>query len=59
MDIMVQLRNMNEKKSELLYGFNDFNVICTDGSDEQKVKEFIEYQRKNTMEMRAITNFIY
>lgn len=59
MDIMVQLRNMNEKKSELLYGFNDFNVICTDGSDEQKVKEFIEYQHKNTKEMRAITNFIY
>lgn len=58
LEIMVQLRNMNERKTELLYGFNDFNVICTDGSDEQKVNEFIEYQRKNTREKTAITNFI-
>lgn len=29
LEIMAQLRNMNNKQTELLYGFNDFNVICT------------------------------
>lgn len=39
-DIRDQLRNMNNKRLDLLYGQNEFNIIRTDGSDQEKFSQF-------------------
>ena len=41
-DICDQLRNMNNKRLDLLYGRNLFRILRTDGSDEAGIREFID-----------------
>lgn len=40
-DIRDQLRIMNNKRLDLLYGQNEFQIIRTDGTDKEKVSRFI------------------
>lgn len=42
-DIRDQLRNMNNKRLDLLYGQNEFNIIRTDGTDKEKFSQFCRY----------------
>lgn len=42
-DIRDQLRNMNNKRLDLLYGQNVFDIIRTDGTDEEKFSNFCRY----------------
>lgn len=39
-DIRDQLRNMNNKRLDLLYGQNVFDIIRTDGNDSDKISHF-------------------
>lgn len=39
-DIRDQLRNMNNKRLDLLYGQNVFDIIRTDGTDDDKISHF-------------------
>lgn len=39
-DIRDQLRNMNNKRLDLLYGQNAFDIIRTDGKDDDKLSHF-------------------
>ena len=57
LDIMKQLRNMNHKQTELLYGLNDFNIICTDGTNERKINEFLDYQEKYSCNNLCHSNY--
>lgn len=43
MDILDQLRAMNNKRLDHLYGKNYFHIICTDGSEEMRVGEFLNH----------------
>lgn len=42
-DILDQLRNMNERRLDLLFANNVFNIIRTDGTNENKVAEFMKH----------------
>ncbi len=39
--ILKQLRNMNDKRTDLLYNQNELNVFMTDGSDTEKINAFL------------------
>lgn len=41
-DICDQLRKMNNKRLDLLYGMNVFHIFRTDGSDDAGIREFID-----------------
>ena len=43
MDILDQLRVMNNKGLDLLYGRNFFHIIKTDGNDGPKVHDFLQH----------------
>ncbi|MBR3883930.1 MAG: hypothetical protein IKJ31_04145 [Bacteroidaceae bacterium] len=53
-EIMRQLRNMNEKSTELLFGLNKFEVICTKDGVTEQVKRFIEYEWQTSSERESI-----
>ena len=46
--ILSQLRKMNENKTNLLYGQNDFKIIMTSRGESQDLKTFLEHLRKTT-----------
>ena len=39
--ILKQLRNLNDKRTDLLYNQNELNVFMTDGSDTEKINAFL------------------
>lgn len=41
-DILDQLRQMNNKRLDMLFANNDFRIIHTDGSDEKRVQKFLD-----------------
>ncbi len=41
-EILTQLRNMNERKTNLLYGLCDFAIYRTDGSDKNRINNYLE-----------------
>ena len=46
--ILSQLRKMNENKTNLLYGQNDFKIIMTSRGESQDLKTFLEHLRNTT-----------
>lgn len=40
--LLKQLREMNEKRTDLLYGLNNLNIFMTDGSEDDKIHTFLE-----------------
>ncbi|MCS3202991.1 bacteriophage abortive infection AbiH family protein [Candidatus Bacteroides intestinigallinarum] len=48
LEILAQLRNMNEKKTNLLFSLNQLNIFCTkdEEGDKERIKEYCEYLRK-------------
>ncbi len=55
LDILIQLRNMNEKNTDLLYGLNDFNIIYTKNPDSESLKAFYNHQGKHKKGTYCIT----
>ncbi|MBD5271821.1 MAG: hypothetical protein HDS42_00880 [Bacteroides sp.] len=56
-DICDQLRKMNNKRLDLLYGMNIFHILRTDGSDEKEIAEFfksVEIRSKNFKRLHNI-----
>ena len=45
LEILAQLRNMNEKKTNLLFGLNQLNIFCTkdEEGDKERIKEYCEH----------------
>ena len=41
LSILKQLRNMNEKRTDLLFNQNELNIFMTDGTDEGKITKFL------------------
>lgn len=41
LSILKQLRNMNEKRTDLLFNQNELNIFMTDGTDEGKIAKFL------------------
>lgn len=41
LSILKQLRDMNNKRTDLLYNQNELNIFRTDGTDEDKIKKFL------------------
>lgn len=53
MSILKQLREMNNKKTNVLYTQNEFNLIMTDGSDEKSVRNFLSsFNQRLTAEVK-------
>ena len=46
LSILKQLRNMNEKRTDLLFNQNELNIFMTDGTDEEKIAWFLSDFRK-------------
>lgn len=46
MNILDRLRIMNDKHLDHLFGKNFLHIICTDGSEQNRVKEFFEHLKK-------------
>lgn len=43
MDIIEHLRQMNSGKIEALFSLNDLAIICTDGSSDGLISEFLDF----------------
>ncbi len=53
MEILRQLRGMNDKSLRYLYSNNDFQIICTDGTnskDEERLNAFCEHLKECSLE---------
>lgn len=55
-DICDQLRNMNNRRLDLLYGMNVFHILRTDGSDEAEIQAFIDNMKIQTNEYKRLHN---
>ncbi len=55
-DICDQLRNMNNKRLDLLYGMNIFHILRTDGSDEEEILAFLKNVERNSKEYKSLHN---
>lgn len=51
--ILEQLRNMNDRKTSLLFSLNDFQVICTKDGESDKLMQFFEHLRQTSKEEDA------
>ena len=40
--LLKQLRIMNEKRTDLLYGLNNLNIFMTDGSEDNNIEDFLK-----------------
>lgn len=50
-NLMEQLREMNDKNTNLLYSMNDFQLICTkDGLESERLKRFLFHLKKDSKE---------
>ena len=57
MSILKQLREMNDKKTNVLYTQNDMNIIMTDGTDEANVQAFLSSFNKRMTEEISRTGY--
>ena len=53
LSILKQLRNMNEKRTDLLFNQNVLNIFMTDGSNEDKITKFLSDFRKRVRRRTA------
>ena len=54
--ILSQLRRMNENKTNLLYGQNDFKIIMTSKGESLEFKAFLEHLHQTTKHISIIYN---
>lgn len=53
-NLMEQLREMNDKNTNLLYSMNDFQFICTkDGLENEKLQNFLSHLKKDSKQADA------
>lgn len=52
--ILEQLRNMNDRKTSLLFSLNDFQVICTKDRANEKFAQFFKHLRQTSEEEEKI-----
>ncbi len=63
-EILKQLRNMNDKKTALLFNQNKMEIICTNGGGEKRLTDFLKRMKEESVvednrEVRTFESQIY